>query len=205
MTTFTRAELRALPPSDLADLIRMAIEPGDDWSATDTAWKAAMTLGLDPTNPNDRKAVEAAWRATSEVPESFSSPVGAGHPGVRSDLTLPGAEPALPTPGQGVAPTAAESVPEGADELGLPPADPEGARTLADTMARSAATGQPFMAGTFALYADPTGAVVLVTQDADGNVKRSVVPRKAVRLGLSLMAGEGGPLSRLLGRRMARG
>lgn len=194
---FTRAELRQLQPTDLADLLRLA--------DSDTPWGSAMLLGLDPTNPNDRKAVEAAWRAAEYEPDAFTPPVGAGQPGVRSDLTPPGAEPALPTPGQDVAPTAAESVPEGADELGLPPADPEGAKSLADTMGRSAATGQPFMAGTFALYADPTGAVVLVTEDADGNVKRSVVPRKAVRLGLSLMAGEGGPLARLLGRRMARG
>jgi hypothetical protein len=56
------------------------------------------------------------------------------------------------------------------------------------------------MAGTFALYADPSGAVVMVTETAATGVRRDVIPRKAVKFALGLMAGKGrGMLGRLIG------
>lgn len=205
--TFSRAELRQLAPGDLADLLRMAAPPDSD----NQPWAAAMLLGLDPTNPNDRKAVEAAWDAAGYVPDSFSAPVGAGQPGVRSDLTPTGAgEPApddgmpLDPRGTYVALSVASDVAVDAG-VGLPEPDAEGAADLADAIAESAARGRPFMAGTFALYGDPSGAVVLVTEDAAGNVKRSVVPRKIVRLALGLMSGERSGMAGFLAKRLGRG
>jgi hypothetical protein len=90
-------------------------------------------------------------------------------------------------------------------EIGLPEPDAEGATELADAIGDSARTGRPFMAGTFALHGDPSGAVVMVTEDAAGRVRKSVVPRKIVRLALGLMAGERSGMAGFLARRLGRG
>jgi len=195
MSTFTRAELRALPAADLADLIKMAEpDPARTWG--DPFWDRAIAIGLDPTNPNDRRVVEAAASVAGDVPESFSAPIGAGQDGVRSDLTPNEPAPTAPTDGDQDADD---------DGLGVPEADPAGAAELRAAMEMSAVNGRPFMAGTFAMYADPSGAVVLVTEDAGMNVRRTVIPRKVVRIALQFMAGDVGPIGRLFGRRLGRG
>jgi len=185
MTTFTRAELRGLDPQDLADLIGLA--------EGSTPFECAQSLGLDPTNPNDRKAVEAAVAVRWPGEQSFSPPIGAGEEGVRSDLTPADPQPATPDTGEGD---------DSTDALGLPQPDPEAAADMAELLRISSGTGKPFMAGTFAMYSDPSGAVVLVTEDQAGNVRRSVIPTKAVSFALGLMAGKrpGGMLGRLLFR-----
>lgn len=185
-STFNRFELRALAPADLADLLRMAAAPDSD----NQPWGAAMLLGLDPTNPNDRKAVEAAWDAAGYLPDPYSPPIGGSENGVRSDLT-----PDI---------LAGQDADEEMDlSDGLPQPDPEGALAVGAMLEKSRTTGEPFMAGTYALYADPSGAVVMVTEDATGHVRRSVVPRKVVKLAIGLMAGErqgkNGMLLRVLG------
>lgn len=191
--TFTRRELRELEPGDLADLLRMASTPETDLNQP---WGAAMALGLDPTNPNDRKAVESAWEVAGYESDPFSPPIGAGQDGVRQYLTPD--EPDGPTPGD-------DQDGGSGDALGLPEPDAAGAADLADAIGQSAASGRPFMAGTFALYGDPSGAVVLVTEDAAENVRRSVVPRKVVRVALSLMAGERSGMAGFLAKRFGRG
>lgn len=190
--TFTRRELRELAPADLADLLRMATAPEADGQP----WANAMALGLDPTNPNDRKAVEAAWEVAGYEAEPFSPPIGAGQDGVRSDLTP--TETGQPGPDK-------DQGPGSGDAYGLPEPDAAGAADLADAIRNSAESGRPFMAGTFALYGDPSGAVVLVTEDAAANVRRSVVPRKVVRLALGLMAGERSGMAGFLAKRFGRG
>lgn len=188
MGEFTRAELRELAPGDLADLIGLA--------EGETPWECAMTLGLDPTNPNDRKAVETAVAARWDVPEPFSPPIGAGQPGVRSDLTPAVQEPATPMRGQ----DAGELV-----DLGTIEADGMTARTLAEMMDQSVISGEPFMGGTFAMYAAPDGSVVMVTEGIGDGVRRSVIPRQWVRTALSLAAGEGGIKNKMLGKIFGRG
>jgi hypothetical protein len=182
---FTRAELRALPPTDLADLLRLA--------EGDTPIAAAVTLGLDPKSPEDCRAVEAAVLAIIDQDEAYSPPIGADPAGVRSDLT-----PAVP---EGPDRSAALAE-QGLTDLGAVQADPTGARELALMMDRSAATGEPFLAGTFALYAAPTGDVVMVTEGIGEGVRRSVVPKRWVRTALGLMSGEGagGMKGRILGK-----
>lgn len=52
----------------------------------------------------------------------------------------------------------------------------------------------PILAGTFALYADPSGALVLVTDIPGRGVERNVLPAGMVRAGLAV-AGGGGKLA----------
>lgn len=188
-TTFSRDELRALDPETLRGLL--------DLAEGDTDWKRAMSLGLDPTNPRDRMAVLTALEtADDRAPMTFSAPVGAGESGIRSDLT--GDAAGAPAVGD-------DQGPGSSDGYGLPQPDAEGAADLARAIATSAERAEPFMAGTFALYGDPSGAVVLVVEDAAGNVKRSVVPRKIVRLALGLMSGERSGMAGFLAKRLGRG
>lgn len=182
---FTRTELRELPPSDLADLLRL--------TGNDNVWGAAQQLGLDVANAFDRMAVQAAWDVAGYELDPYSPPIGSDPEGVRSDLT-----PAIP---EGPDRSAAMAE-QGLTDLGAVQADPTGARELALMMDRSAATGEPFLAGTFALYAAPTGDVVMVTEGIGEGVRRSVVPKRWVRTALGLMSGEGagGMKGRILGK-----
>jgi len=184
---FSRTELRALSPSDLGDLLRLT---GDD-----NVWEAAMSLGLDPTNPNDRKAVEAAWWAVGYEPDPYSPPIGAGQAGVRSDLTP--VEPAMPGPIDGMDDAALV-------DLSDIEANRESGEALALMMDRSAVTGEPFLAGTFAMYATPSGEVVMVTEGMGMGVKKSIFPRRWVRTALGLIAGEGGLKMKMLGKIFGR-
>lgn len=185
MSAFTRAELLALAPHDLADLLAM--------SEGDNVLRKAEELGLDPWgSPADYEAVKAAvpgW----ECPGDPDGPViGAGQLGVRSDLTPNPQEPATPTGGQGD--------PLG-EALGLPEPDPAAAADMAEILRTSAGTGEPFMAGTFALYAAPDGSVVMVTETTAHGIRRDVIPRKAVKFALGMMAGKAPfGMGRLFGR-----
>ena len=184
MSTFTEQELLGLDPETLRGLLDIA-EGGN-------VMERATYLGLNPlVVPSHYVAVRAAVPELAEGTQPFSPPVGAGQPGVRSDLTPLGPDPVAPMDDQD------QGEP---DPLGLPEPDPEGAADLAQMMADSAATGQAFMGGTFALYCDPSGAVVMVTETAAGE-RTTVIPRKAVRFALSMMAGGGakrGLLSRMI-------
>jgi hypothetical protein len=185
MSTFTRSELRELAPADLADLIELA--------EGRTPYECALALGLDPTNPNDREAVDAAVRSRDWTHPTGGPASAAGQEGVRSDLTPAPAEPAPPIDG----------TPEDfAEAMGLPEPSEHAADDMALLLGRSIATGEPFMAGTFALYAVPDGSVVLVTEDPQGDVKRAVVPPKVVKASVALMTGKGpkGMLGRMLRR-----
>lgn len=187
--TFSRDELYALAPADLHDLLVLADGDGIP--------EQAAALGLDVYgNPSDCLAVMAAVPDWPGLPSPSVRDNAAAQSGVNSGLTPESTAPEPPTTGDG----------EGSDDAqGLPEPDPAGAASLADLMAATAGTGQPFMAGTYALYADPTGAVVLVTQDPDGSVRRSVVPAKMVRLALALMAGETPKGFGLIGKLLSRG
>lgn len=181
-TTFSRQELRALDPADLRGLLELA--------DGDTDLQKAMALGLDPTSPSDREAV---IRAMGILPNGVPD---AGESDVRFDLTPDGpGEPADPS-GQGT-PSSEALVP--ADS------DPVAAASIRDAMLASVQTGEPFFAGTFALYATPRGEIVCVTQDQQGIVKRSVVPRRAVQMALALIAGERTGVAGMLARRFGRG
>lgn len=177
-TTFSRQELRELDPADLRGLLELA--------DGETDLQKAMSLGLDPTSPVDRDAVIRAMGTVSDQGPD------AGESGVRLDLS-PNA------PG-------GPAHPDGLDtpsSTALAPA--ETAASIRDKMAASAATGDPFMAGTFALYAAPSGELVLVTQDQQDRVNRSVVPRKAVQMALALIAGEKTGVVGMLARKFGRG
>lgn len=54
----------------------------------------------------------------------------------------------------------------------------------------------PFLQGTFALYADPSGALVLVTDIPGRGLERNVLPAAMVRAALAV-AGGGGKLASL--------
>lgn len=183
MSTFTAAELLALSPSDLYGLLEIS-------DGADVVQRAAA-LGLDCSDPVHRAAVERACTPSVERAQAFSPPIGAAQSGVRSDLTPLGRT--SPTP------HTAEGEPLG-EPLGLPEADPAAAAGMAELLAESAGTGRPFMAGTFALYSDPSGAVVMVTETDGTGVRRDVIPRKAVKFALGLMGGRSrGMLGRLIG------
>lgn len=182
MSAFTTAELLALPASDLNDLMNLA--PGETF-----AGKAAY-LGLDLAIPDHRAAVDRAYDVGTEAEQPYSPPIGAAQTGVRSDRT--------PTVGYESVPTEGHPV-GGDDALRLPEPDPAAAAGLADMLAASAGSGKPFMGGTFALYADPSGAVVMVTETETGT-RTDVIPRKAVKFALGLMSGKGtGMLGRMIG------
>jgi hypothetical protein len=184
MSTFTAAELLALSPPDLYSLLELC--------EGDSPVQRAAALGLDCSDPVHREAVERACTPSVERAQAFSPPIGAAHRGVRSDLTPAEQTPADPGTAEGGG---------YAEALSLPEPDPEGARGMAELLAAAAGTGEPFMAGTFALYADPSGAVVMVTETAATGVRRDVIPRKAVRFALGLMGGgkSRGMLGRLIG------
>jgi hypothetical protein len=196
MSTFTRTELRELPPADLGDLLRM--------TRLDNLWEAAMALGLDPTNPFDRKATETAWETVGYEPDPYSPPVGAGQTGVSADLTP--VVPGVPTPVHAEAVAVARVLGDAAPaDLELPEPDPEAADYLRVLMAESVDSGKPFVAGTFAAYADPSGAVILVTEDKDGVVTRAILPRRIVKIGIGLISGERRGLAGLIARKLGRG
>ncbi len=74
----------------------------------------------------------------------------------------------------------------------------ETARTIGNILKESAQTGEPFMEGTFALYADPSGAVVIVTENPERGVERHTIPPQFVRLVLSLGRQRSFPLRNIL-------
>lgn len=175
MSTFSAPELLALDARTLRSLLDLA---PDGTEVTRAAY-----LGLDCSISGHRAAVERAYAVDAE-------PAGAGQLGVRFDLTPESA-------GQ---PVGQSGDPEGdSDGLGLPEPDPAAAASMADILAASAGTGRPFMAGTFAMYSDPSGAVVMVTETEAGGLRRDVIPRKAVKFALGLMSGKRGMLGRLIG------
>lgn len=189
MSTFTRHELLSLDPDTLRGLL--------DLAEGDNVLERSRYLGLDPFNQQtDYDAVRAAVPELTEGTQPFSPPIGAAHPGVRSDLT----------------PTAAAMAPlgvdlpgpldDGSDDL-LPPANAEAAATMEQMLSEAAGTGRPFMAGTFALYSDPSGAVVMVTETSMAGVRRDVIPRKAVRFALSMIGG--GAKRSMIGKLLGRG
>jgi hypothetical protein len=181
---FTRHELLALPATDLGDLLRL--------TGVDDVWEAARALGLDPAEYYDRHAVERAWWAKGLEPDPFGPVIGSDPEGVRRDLT-----PTDPADRTGVDGNPDQAI----IDLGTIEATPDGARDIAAMMDASVASGEPFMAGTFAMYAAPDGSVVMVTEGIGEGVRRSVVPRRWVRSALQLMAGEGGGLKmRMLGK-----
>jgi len=84
---------------------------------------------------------------------------------------------------------------------------PAPAGTLTDALSNPAellaayrGRAEPFMAGTFALYSAADGSVVAVMQHPNGEVTRSVIPQKLVKLTLGMMTGQAGMLGRLLSR-----
>jgi hypothetical protein len=184
---FSEQELLGLDAPTLRDLLDLA-EGGN-------VMERAAYLGLNPlVVPSHYVAVRAAVPELETGTQPFSPPIGAAQDGVRFNLTPDETEPDAPIDGQGD---------DAGDPLGLPEPDPAAAEDLAVMLAESAGTGRPFMAGTFALYSDPTGAVVIVTETEKSGVRRDVIPRKAVRFALSMMGG-GGAKRGLLAR-MIRG
>lgn len=187
---FTAAELLALHPAELAELIAAVaaeLDAGrggflgsprpDDWPAV-----AAAALGLDVAIPEHRAAVDAAlWcQVRPDTPDSPSSE------GVRSDLTPNEPAPQPPPGGQH----------EPAGERTEPLSGP-GPGDLLGQLDAYRGTRDPFAAGTFAMYAAPDGSVVLVTDVAGRGVERNVLPAKLVRLALGMASGRGGILGRL--------
>lgn len=65
-----------------------------------------------------------------------------------------------------------------------PTTEPAAADDLAAALAEleSAPTHTPLMAGTFALYGDGKGGLVLVTETADGGVQRRQIPARLIKL-----------------------
>jgi hypothetical protein len=184
-TPFTRGELLELSADDLGDLLRLV--------ERDTVWEAAVVLGLDVRDMTDRHAVERAWWAKGYEPEPYGPVIGADSEGVRSDLT-----PAVPEDRAPSLPVIDQDL----SDLATMDASPEAAMDIAEMMDRSASTGEPFLAGTFAMYAAPDGSVVMVTEGTpplDG-VRRSVVPKRWVRSALQLLAGEGGLKAKMLSK-----
>lgn len=187
MSTFTRDELLSLDAETLRGLL--------DLAEGDSVMQRCQHLGLDPFNhPADYQAVRAAVPELEEGTQPFSPAVGAGQPGVRSDLTPLGPDPVDPVDAQGE---------PGPDALGLPEPDAAAAATIEQILKESAGTGRPFMAGTFALYSDPTGAVVMVTDTSSSGVRRDVIPRKAVKFALSMIGG--GSKRSMIGKLIGRG
>lgn len=189
MGAFTRQELRELDPADLRGLLELA--------DGETDLQRAMALGLDPSHPKDRLAVFTAMETAAEdVPTPFSQVIGTDADAVRLNRTADEREPAAPVDGQGGGTSAALMAAEGSLAA---------ATDIRAAMQESAVTGSPMFAGTFALYATPKGEVVLVTEDPAGDVKRSVVPRQAVKMALALIAGERTGLAGLVARKFGRG
>lgn len=189
MGAFTRQELRELNPADLRGLLELA--------DGETDLQRAMTLGLDPSNPHDRMAVLRAYETVPEdVPTPFSQVIGTDADAVRLNRTADERGPAAPVDGQGGGVPAALTAAEGSLAA---------ATDIRAAMRESAVTGRPMFAGTFALYGTPNGEVVLVTEDQAGDVKKSVVPRQAVKMALALIAGERTGLAGLVARKFGRG
>jgi hypothetical protein len=187
MSLFTRAELLALDPADLLDLL--------DIADGNNVIEQAQSLGLDTDDGEQWAAVLAAYQHAHGGPEAFSPPIGAGQAGVRSDLTP--IEPAMPGPIDRMDDAALV-------DLSDIEANRESGEALALMMDRSAVTGEPFLAGTFAMYATPSGDVVMVTEGMGMGVKKSVFPRRWVRTALGLIAGEGGLKMKMLGKIFGR-
>lgn len=177
---FTRGELLALPSSDVADLLGL-VEGVD---VVDRAYK----LGFNLLQLEDRIAV---LRATEGTPEPYSPPIGSLPDGVRSNLT-----PAVPEDRS----PSLDVVDQDLSVLGTMGPSPEVALDIAAMMDRSVETGEPFLAGTFAMYAAPDGSVWMVTEGIGDGIRRSQVPRKWVRAALQLVAGEGGLKAKMLGK-----
>jgi hypothetical protein len=179
---FTRDELLALPAPDVCDLLGLV--------EGDTMVDRATKLGFDLSYREDEEAV---LRALAPVDQPYSPPIGADSEGVRSDLT-----PAVPEDRAPSLPVIDQDL----SDLAMMDASPEAAMDIAEMMDRSASTGEPFLAGTFAMYAAPDGSVVMVTEGTpplDG-VRRSVVPKRWVRSALQLLAGEGGLKAKMLSK-----
>lgn len=62
---------------------------------------------------------------------------------------------------------------------------------ISEAMTRSVATGQPFLAGTFAIYGHPTGAIVVVTDEKNRGVERNTIPPALVKMTLQMASGGG--------------
>lgn len=183
MSTFTARELLGLDADTLRSLL--------DLAEGDSPVVRAAYLGLDCSVSEHRAAVERAYAIDAPAAQPFSPPIGAAQPGVRSDLT--------PT-GPAEAGQDDDDYYPGDDALGLPEPDPAAAAGILDLLNSTAGTGRPFMAGTFAMYADPSGAVVIVTETEGTGLRRDVLPRKAVRFALGLIGGKrGGILRRMIG------
>lgn len=189
MGAFTRQELRELDPADLRGLLELA--------DGDTDLQRAMSLGLDPTHPRDRLAVFTAMETAAEdVPTPFSQVIGADADGVRKIRTANDQQPADPVDGQGGGSSGALLPAEGSLET---------AASIKQAILASAFSGQPFFAGTFAVYGTATGEIVLVTEDQHGEVKKTCVPKNVVRMSLALIAGERTGVAGLLARKFGRG
>lgn len=192
---FTSSELVALAPAELADLIEMA-----DGA---TPEECARTLGLDLTDPRQREAVSAAVRSRGWVPEPEGPVIGAGQDHIRENL-MPDE-----TPGHGPTGDGESDLRELTDTLSadLSGDDPAlgSVEDLTAALAESAASGRPFLAGTFAAYATPDGGVVLVTTDPQDNVRRDLFAPKIVRLVLGLMGGKSPKGMGFLARMVRRG
>lgn len=180
MMGFDAEELLALSPADLRFLL--------DAADGDSVMERAAHIGLKPlTHVSHYEALSAAVPELVDRGQPFCPPIGAGQPGVSLDLTPPG--------------TAPEPLPDGIDVVdALSQSTPEAVADLADALQKSADSGEPFIAGTFALYGHPSGAIIAVTETTTLGLQKSVFPRKLVRVALSMMAGGGkrGLLSRLL-------
>lgn len=187
MTVWTREELLELDAETLRGLL--------DVAEGDNVMERAAYLGLEPFHsPADYEAIVAAVPELKTGTQPFSPPVGAGQTGVRSDLT-----PKEPT-GPGLPDRVSGDLRNVSDAMSLPEPGPESAADLASMLAHSAATGEPVIAGTFALYAHPSGAIILTTETTTHGVRQDVIPKRGVKLALSLIAGKGaGMFGRLFG------
>lgn len=176
---FSTAELLALDPGSLAELVDMC--PGDYVSSR------AAVLGLDVEIPEHHRALSRAF------PDAFTgldAPVAPGQDGVRATLTpesAPGPETHTGNPpGSSDAQSGSQPVP---DEL-----------DIAELLAAYRGSMEPFLAGTFAMYSAPDGSIVIVTDCPGRGVEQRAVPGQVVRLALNAAAGKGALLGKMFGR-----
>jgi hypothetical protein len=211
---FKTDELLALEADDLGELLLSADGDGIE--------QRAAALGLDVTEPRQRQAVERAMHyydgqldpnpfsqaaaledAEWTAPEPEGPVIGGAQDHIRENL--------MPDETAGQGPTGGGDADLEAltDVLTAELSEPQpalgGMDELASALAESAASGRPFIAGTFAAYATPEGGVCLVTENPAGDIRRDMFPPRMVRLVLGMMNGKApkglGMLSRLMTRR----
>lgn len=68
-----------------------------------------------------------------------------------------------------------------------------------------AASAEPMLAGTFALYQTSDGGLMLVTETPQQGVTRRAVPGAMVKLAMKMAEGGGGPMGAILRRAMGGG